>query len=466
MMALTTFYRSIISDNSFGKRTPFLSFSVVTLSVLLVSFLGIKSLAIIPILIFAIFTIRFRLFPLCFLLATLPIAMYFFGGIYTIYNYSLVLLIMGLWFIRKMLGKERSFRYSRFMVYFAASFFIVMLLSALNNGLTRPEILSILRHMIYFPLVIVIYDLVEPRHTVPIIISITIPLLISSYFLFNVYIHISGLFDFLHLLRMKPGGIFKNANSFGARVLFAAPFWMALAVWGRNKLVKRVSMAISIILVLSILLTNTRSAMVGLFVGVVFYIILAKKLKYFIALISVMVVIFLSSQTLRTVISAGLRLDRGTSSRGLIWENTFDMISKNFWFGIGVGNYQSYNRQYIKTAWEISFTGGGMSHAHNEILNKVAEIGILGLFFMLALYYVPAKKGYTLMKKNLSLNDRAVVFGLMGILFSNFGRSFFEANTMLGAGGIYPPILYWITIIMIIKLAEQYTPGGNEFIMK
>jgi O-antigen ligase len=89
------------------------------------------------------------------------------------------------------------------------------------------------------------------------------------------------------------------------------------------------------------------------------------------------------------------------------------------------------------------------------------EFGFAGLILITALFYFPFRKAFSLLKKPLNMRERAVVCGLAGILFANLGNAFFDANTMLASGGLYPPLLYWIVVTMVLKLNDKYRGRGS-----
>jgi len=455
-------YRDAIPER-FKFRPVAISASIIgILSAAAAAILGKISLIILPGILLVYGAFRYRMFILYIYLASFPVTSYFLGGIHRIINYSLVLLIIAFWIARKLMRAEEEVHLSKAITGFIIAFTLALLLCSLDKGLTGVEVLSLARFIIFFSLAIILYDMYEPRYTIPLIVSISIPFLISAYFTFSKFLQVSGLVDFLNLYRMKPAGIFSNANGFGGRLLFAVPFWTALALWSSKKRLKIISAAMAAILTVALILTNSRSAIVGLGAMCLFYFILAKKLRYFIALVAVAGIIFLSSPTLKTVVSAGLRVERGTSTRDVIWKNSLDIIKNNFWFGIGVGNFTRAYSTYLDTAFEKAFMGDVAVHAHNEILNKTVEMGVLGLFLILAMYYYPGRQGIFLLKKPYSGNDRAIIYGLTGILVANYARSFFEANTFISSGGFYPPILFWLTCIMIIKLNQRYEFGPDR----
>ncbi|UCC80295.1 MAG: O-antigen ligase family protein [Candidatus Zixiibacteriota bacterium] len=461
---LSYFYNGIIPEKYRQKAVPFYVIFITAVSVTLVSLFGKDSLMIIPAMVIGYAALKYPMFPLYLFFATVTVTPYLIPGAHRIYSYSLVLLIIALWFCRKMLMGYRAFEYSRMLLGYIVLFYFVLICTALNNGLTVLEINSLVRYTIFFPLVLVVYDMYKPRLTLPIFLSISLPLIVSSYYIFLVYMSAGNFIEFLNLYRMKPAGLFSNANVFGVMMIFAAPFWIALAIWGKKKYLRIGSAAIALILTISLLLSNSRSAIVGILFTALFYFIISKKVRYLLITAVLLVVIFASSPVIRIITTVGFRYEQGTSRRVDVWNNSLDIIKRNAVFGIGSGNFPEVYKPNLKTAFDKGFIGS-VAHAHNEFLHAVVEFGIMGLFFITALFYIPLKKGFLLLKKPLSDFDRAAVCGSMGIIFANLGNSIFHANAIQSAGGLFPPILYWTTMIVILKLYKKYEGTGNKLIL-
>ncbi|TFG70273.1 MAG: O-antigen ligase domain-containing protein, partial [Anaerolineales bacterium] len=56
------------------------------------------------------------------------------------------------------------------------------------------------------------------------------------------------------------------------------------------------------------------------------------------------------------------------------WQTALDMWRSRFWFGIGLGGYESAYPLFRMPNWTLP-----LGHAHNIYLNMLAETGILGL---------------------------------------------------------------------------------------
>ncbi len=102
--------------------------------------------------------------------------------------------------------------------------------------------------------------------------------------------------------------------------------------------------------------------------------------------------------------------------------------------------------------------------AHNQILDYMVELGIMGLPVILFLYYFPMKKGFDSLKKLTSIDDKSVIYGLLGGLIAVYARSIFEGGGMLIRPFLYPSILFWIILIVFLKIEEtREMPAGSLF---
>lgn len=118
---------------------------------------------------------------------------------------------------------------------------------------------------------------------------------------------------------------------------------------------------------------NRRTKLFSLNSGIYF-------VAYLIANMAMMV--FLWKQNWRVSISW---LAAGTSGREFIWEAAFDAIKKKVWFGYGAYGY------LIKVFWsQWTNNGIGMNYAHNEIVQKLLDGGIilLAAFIIMMCFYV------------------------------------------------------------------------------
>jgi O-antigen ligase len=214
---------------------------------------------------------------------------------------------------------------------------------------------------------------------------------------------------------------------------------------------------IGIIFVISLILTNARASMLGLFVSALAIGILAKKLKYMLALIIVAAVVIYSMPSLQLIFAVSSRLDRGTSGRTEIYKDTIDMIKERPLFGIGIGNYSSEYDKYFNYASDKYFTKK-MQHAHNFLLNMTAQLGMFGFIWVISLVTVTVYCGARLVKRKYNSTFKSYAAGIYSTLVGVFAYSIFEGSGILHKGYIFPDLYFWILLTLLLKTYKEDRP--------
>ncbi len=190
---------------------------------------------------------------------------------------------------------------------------------------------------------------------------------------------------------------------------------------------------LSLPVLLSLYLTSSRNALLGLFAGLITLGIL--KNKYFLAAIIVIVILFLVAAPLPLKERALSIVDfnhPSNKSRIIMWETGIKIIKDYPIFGIGDTDIIKVYKNYKP----IEFHGEG-SHLHNNFLQVLATIGIFGFAAWLALmFYIFFRqiKIYLFTKKYPVLNTLAaasiasmIAFQVSGLTEWNFGDFEFAA---------------------------------------
>ncbi len=430
-----------------------ISLLMVAISVPCAIVFGLKCLIIPAVILLAFLTLANKMFLFYFFLLTTPLAAIIFPKYYIKYSFLLILIFLFCWFTRKMVRPQEGLRLSVPLVAFGIVFMFIVSVSALNFGLTAGEVLSIIKLVIFFLLVFAIYDIYQPRHLFWIMLSASIPMVIISFMLLLNYIKAGGWVAWIGLYRAKGGAFPTNVNALAFVILILSLYWAGVAIWSRRKAVRRLSVFMAVYLTFSLLLTGARASFLGFLLSAFIFSYWAKKLKYLIVICLLGMLILLSIPMFQTLFSVVFRFEGDVSGRDKIWLNTIDMIERHFWFGVGISNYQRSYGWYMDTAaWSSGFHPPS---AHNQILDYMAELGILGLPMILILYYLPLKKGIISLRKITSIDDKGVIYGLLGGLIAVYARSIFEGGGMLIRPFLYPSILFWVIFIVFLKIEEM-----------
>jgi O-antigen ligase len=452
-------------DNS-GKSVALISYIVVCLAVISAVIFGLKSFILIALPLLILLSLRYQGFLLYLFLFALPFTTYVFWDYKTYLNYPPAILIIFLWLSSKILNSNSKIDIPPFLIWFPIAFVGVEILSSMKGGFTNNEIATIIRFPIFFIVVLIVYDYVNPKRYLLIISLLSIPLLVCLYFMLLSFKGASGLIGLMALYRLKPNGFFDNSNNFAAVVISILPTWLALAIWGKpEKWLRLLAGFMSIVLIFGLFLSNSRASMVG-FIGVMFVFSLwLKKLKYFIIGALIIFLAIIALPQIKTVSSIALRTDAGSSFRTEIWSQTIKMIKHNFIFGVGIGNYREAYMSYFKTVGERHILGTMMSHAHNFPLTKMAEMGVFSLPLIFILYYFPLKLGQRNLKKIRDYKERAAIYGIYGGIIALLFRSIFEGSVILTLGSFYPDIVFWILLCLLLKI-DNINSSEESALMK
>ena len=222
-----------------------------------------------------------------------------------------------------------------------------------------------------------------------ILIAGTFPVLISGFgqYFFNWFGPMKTLFGsiiwFQRPIPEREGmtGLFNNANYLGAWLNLIWPFCLASFIKTQRNFYEKLTIATFIFgTSLSLILTNSRSAWIGMVIGT-FLTIGRKKYKLFLILISIFVlligiVIFpifgeFPQLILSKVLPSQIWLEFSDLeiSRLDIWKKAFGYIFKNPIFGSGAGSFTALYK-IDSSIWK--------GHAHNLIIELIISYGLPG----------------------------------------------------------------------------------------
>ncbi len=411
---------------------------------------GLKALVLlfIPILLYSLMAYRYAVLYLYF--CAIPFVIYLSGDVKVVLNSAMAVFVIGFWLIRKLVVSQEGIEISKSLVQYFSVFILIMLISALNGGVTVDEAKAIIRIIIFIGMVFVVYDLVHREILVKLFIAISIPMAVSAIYLIYQYSQVSSAIDFLALYRLKPAGIYSNANILGGTVVCVIALWYYQARLSENIIIKYCYWGLGGLLFSALILTNARAAIVGFVLAVLYLSYKHGKLKYVVMTGILVATVLYSSLAVRSILSTAVRLDRGGSSRVEIWHNSLDLFSKNIYFGVGLGNFREEYDKYMISAWERGFVKG-TQHAHNILVSKAVDLGIMGILLILWLVVLSIKavnRAIAVAKTN---EMRMVVFGIAAGIISLWGRSLFEGSGILTEGSLYPDIIFWVLLSSLLK---------------
>jgi O-antigen ligase len=237
----------------------------------------------------------------------------------------------------------------------------------------------------------------------------------------------------------QPYGLMANRNLYGSAQAFTIPF--VLYVWiSANSSWKKIALIALAFLTLSILLSQTRSAWLAsaviLFSAFVLVNVFLKEsrkqfLKWSVigfaaVVIIVIVTLFINKQTgvENTITERALSFttgsNKGTESaenvnaRFKIWKKTVEVIKDKPFFGTGLSNWKLTVVAY--GAEDMPWKVGDFipDRPHNVYLQVMAESGMPGFIFYIAVWVFIVIIGFKTLSKPIPLNDKILLCLMLG----------------------------------------------------
>lgn len=191
---------------------------------------------------------------------------------------------------------------------------------------------------------------------------------------------------------------------------------------------------VSVLTVVSIFLTYSRSAILMLVASTTSYLVLVGKKKFLLVLFgAVAIIIILLSPSFNT---ENTNLFRTTSSFARLetYSNSVKIIKDRPFFGIGFNAYRYAQQSYGFRKDSTKFPSHADAGADNSFLFVAATTGIIGLGAYLFLWYSILKRAINLYNKNNNMFALIVICSSVGL----FINSFF-INSLF-----FPAIMLWI----------------------
>lgn len=204
----------------------------------------------------------------------------------------------------------------------------------------------------------------------------------------------------------------KNIETDELSIFLALSIPMAayLTTKYNNKILKIMNLAAIPIVFYSIFLTGTRTGSIVGLIGILYWLFTHRKSSFaikasiaFVMIASIMVIFsFAPKASVDRIFSAGKSLTTGTlNHRSVIWAGSINQWEESPIIGPGLGSLGvSLSREYVN-----------YRYAHNTFIHILAENGLIGIFFYLAilltiLYYI----------FHTPMDERAFLFALFMVL--------------------------------------------------
>jgi O-antigen ligase len=208
-------------------------------------------------------------------------------------------------------------------------------------------------------------------------------------------------------------------------------------------------------------LTNSRAAIMGLSLSLLFlfYILNKNVLNYIFIFVVTVLLLYLFEPFSRSLIDLYLRLET-VSQRHYLWQAGIDIMKDYPIIGVGPEVYPDKFYSYLPTSASYFFNLIYIvqkPHPHNYSLWLITEMGILGWISSISIfgiYFYMASKLLYARKKN---KDELYLFslGLFAVGILVFVRSFFEVEGVFSYGYISRDLSFWISYIILAFLYKN-----------
>lgn len=231
---------------------------------------------------------------------------------------------------------------------------------------------------------------------------------------------------------LRAPGFFGNPMTFGGYLCVYLPLILVCFLDNSIFVKNRVVAGLLFLLGFAALIINgTRGAWVALapvFIVLMLYYGLQNKKLLAVCLVFLVVaggVLSTSKNFTYKLNSTIKRTDSSTRERYAIWEGAYNMFKDHPVLGVGLGQYKdNYQKKYIlKKARERKLT-----HAHNNVMQMLAENGIVGCVGFLSLvFYIIGRNCLDFLKRrcpySLIIASSTFALFVQGLTEYNFGNS-------------------------------------------
>ena len=298
---------------------------------------------------------------------------------------------------------------------------------------------------------------------------ITLVLIVELYFSYSPYFQIEQVTDYNFSFANIIKGATGNKNITAASILIKTPFVLYLIYNFKNQLIRFLLLSLSFGAFYMVFLLSARSSIIAFFsVFTILTIISFKKIikwknKVDKSALFFIISIFIFSALLfqfnfrnNNTASFTKRVstintdDTSTQQRLRFYNHSIEQIKKNPILGVGLGNWKIKSIDYDKEDVEgyiIPY------HTHNDFLEIGTELGLVGLFLYLLVFYFPLIN--VLMSKSFSGFNPNTLILCAGIIY------FIDAN--LNFPHARPVMQIPFIIILFFSFINNKTKDGSIY---
>ena len=367
------------------------------------------------------------------------------------------------------------------ILYFLLFFFAIMIFSSAVSSYPFAGIGIITEQIEFFIIVYVFYSLIDNESDIKIYISAVIVAAIIFVIISLIAFFFQGnsLIDIITKNRTRISVVITNPEVFPNFYIFTFPIALTVLLIRKQFIYKAISSIILICICIGLILTMSRSAILGVIINssIILFVTKRKWFYRFLLTLIVLGLIILLYEPLNQVVTLFFRIEEGTSARSQIWSMSFNIIKDHPIFGLGPGAYKYEFFNYIPfmlSNWwgrlliyyyEVT---NGINFSHNYFLVLFTEMGILGFIAALILPIIYFTIGLKTVKKySIEKSDSYyLIICLFAIGTTVIVRNFFNSIGLLYLGGLTANLPFWLAFSSLIyfyySLPTQISLNSNH----
>ena len=279
---------------------------------------------------------------------------------------------------------------------------------------------------------------------------------------------------FLEKLIYDPkriGGPMNMPTEYAVALVILWSIWfVALCKQKKNVLILIIPTSL---VLLAIVLSGTRTGLIGIGIGILFGIYsysftssgilrittIGKSMRFFIIIVFATIIFLIMWNTfMKNLIIARTtesilhgNIDSSGIGRVIAWLCAYDTFSNNKIWGAGPDSFSDIYSKFFKTIPNIGISRKPLPHAHNEILQVLSELGLLGFLHLSVVVSFCIFSIINYMRKN---KNETICYGIIA------GFSIFFA-TMLVNGTPSFGLIPWIMGLMASFYFNYYQEKKN-----
>lgn len=270
---------------------------------------------------------------------------------------------------------------------------------------------------------------------------------------------------------------YYDHTQYGVMLAFFVPFLVGYQFINRHGLFVKILVFLALaVVILGLILSNSRAAWLSVVVSAVFFIIFVFRIKwYLIAGVVSMIAVFVflnwtsiiqkleknkqdSSVDFTENIQSmsNIRTDASNLERLLRWNCALRLYRERPVFGWGPGTYSfvyaPYQKSYELTIISTNFGDGG--NAHSEYLGPLSEQGVLGMvnviLLIISVFYTGSRIIFSKADRRIRLTAMMILLSLITYWFHGFLNNFLDTDKAAAP--------YWGFVAMLVAIDIYFVP--------